>query len=250
VERHKLGRTVAAGDSAACAEQLIALLSDADLRADCAANAGRLAAEWSWERVAQPIFAFCERAEIRSQKSEARSEDMVQRGAFDAGYGNPTKMVLYQQNDEQATIVAELERHWRIAEPGGSGLSALLRRLVLRLLAPVFAEQRAFNAALVRLAYASIERERERLAQHESLAAQIALLHERCNVLAAEAAALHARCDTLGSYDGELNDRIARLAHVSAQLNAALATADEAQIGLAEQIAALRMRLADEATHA
>ncbi|NJM08705.1 glycosyltransferase family 4 protein [Candidatus Gracilibacteria bacterium] len=77
VERHALGRTVLPGDSAACAEQLITLLSDAVLRAECAANAGRLAAAFSWERVAQPILAFCERTitEFRSQESGVRSQE-------------------------------------------------------------------------------------------------------------------------------------------------------------------------------
>jgi glycosyltransferase involved in cell wall biosynthesis len=241
VERHELGRTVAPGDVAACAEQLIALLSDDALRASCAENARRLAADWSWERVAQPIFVFCEgaanQAGVRSQESGfSRGGDHTDT-PLGPGDRNEIEMAIYQRNDEQAALVAELEQHWRIAEPVGGGLSALLRVLLLRLLAPVFAEQRAFNAALVKLAYANVERERHRALELESLVAQIALVHERCN--------------TLGMYDGELNDRLTRLLHTVQQLNEGLANVDEAQASFAEQLAALKVRLAaEESAHA
>lgn len=63
IEQRGVGLTVPAGDVDALEEALHRLLTDDELRAGCAANAGRVADDFRWSKVFEPLVAFCRRAE-------------------------------------------------------------------------------------------------------------------------------------------------------------------------------------------
>ena len=50
-------------------------------------------------------------------------------------------------------LLGQLEMHWQLTVPLANGLRGLMQRIALRVLAPVLAEQREFNAATIRIIY-------------------------------------------------------------------------------------------------
>ncbi len=63
IEERGVGLTVPANDVDALEDALHRLLTDDELRAACAANAGRVADDFRWSKVFEPLVAFCRRAE-------------------------------------------------------------------------------------------------------------------------------------------------------------------------------------------
>lgn len=151
---------------------------------------------------------------------------------------------------EHQALVQRLEASWQLEAGAGGGPIGLLRRVLLRLLAPLLAEQREFNAALVKLSYL----ERQGLARLDGLMAQVVSAHNRIGALSdylmASTRDLHARLDTLAAFDAELNDRAARLAYTAGLLNDAQAAADEIVARLAEEIGALKANAGEVAPDA
>jgi len=260
VERHGLGRTVPPEDPAATAAAIVALLADPAGRSACAGRAAALAADFAWERVATPIHAFCAcprhtRPGLTAGASDSGGAALSEAAqpVPDAGAARAGPAQKHDERDAMSTenhfeqehqeLVRRLEARWQLgAATGGGGPAGLLRRLLLRLLAPLLAEQREFNAALVRLFYL----ERQNITRVNALTAQVVSAHDRIGALsdylAATARDLHGRADSLAAFDGELNDRVARLAHTAALLNDAVAAADEAAARLAAEVGALKAR--------
>ncbi|NJN16765.1 MAG: glycosyltransferase family 4 protein [Oscillochloris sp.] len=233
VVRHELGRVAPPQDVSATAERMIELLADDTLRAACAGRAAALAETYHWQRVAEPIRRFCA-APQRTRPAPhvpallpVEEEPMTSERSFE---------------DEQRDQIRTLEARWQLAtvEQGGRGPGALLRRLLLRVLSPWLAEQREFNAALVRLFYL----EQANTTRLNGLMAQVVSAHDRIGALndflSARVDDLATRTDALGTFDGELNDRVARLSYTVIQLNEAIAAADEAAAQLAAEIGALK----------
>ncbi|MFN8567272.1 MAG: hypothetical protein U0Z44_07070 [Kouleothrix sp.] len=72
-------------------------------------------------------------------------------------------------------LMRQLEDSWRLEAPPAAGLRGLAQRLAWRALAPVLAQQRAFNAAAVKLLYALAERIRRPSSRRSERAARRAL---------------------------------------------------------------------------
>jgi glycosyltransferase involved in cell wall biosynthesis len=59
IDQQQLGLTVPPGSVEALAHAIVKLTDDAEFRQTCAANVRRIAAEFEWEKVAQPLVDFC-----------------------------------------------------------------------------------------------------------------------------------------------------------------------------------------------
>lgn len=81
VTRHELGRTAPPDDPAAVATAILELLVDPAERAACAQRAGTLAANFTWDRVADPIRAFCREPRRTREKSGGRRQAAGDRGS-------------------------------------------------------------------------------------------------------------------------------------------------------------------------
>ena len=133
--------------------------------------------------------------------------------------------------DQPHELIGQIEMLWQFGArpPQGGFAGRLAQRALLHLLSPLLAQQRDFNAAIVKLMYALVS-------QHNALAAHIVSLRESQNLLQQSIYAL-------GNQDGELNDRLTRLVYTTQLLDNAVAEADGAQAEIAAQLSALSMRL-------
>jgi glycosyltransferase involved in cell wall biosynthesis len=227
VSAHQLGLVVPPGDVAATAAAIVALLDNPDERAACAARARALAQAYTWERVAAPLRTFClQPRRTRPPAAPARPQPARKEEPM----SDPDPHPLAQQ---QQALVRRLESLWQLSAGAAGGLTDLARRPLLRLLAPLLAEQREFNGALVRLFYL----EQQRAAQD---AAQISALVAQTLSLSRQISDLHRRIDTVVDFDAELNDRLARLNYTVGLLNDAVAAGDEASARLAAELGALK----------
>lgn len=138
VRAHSLGAVVPPGNSEATAEALTGLLGDAGYRAECAAHARALAPEFAWERVLAPLVQFCLHP-ARTRPAQPKNGLVLQRRE--------------RLNEQQRDLIRQLETSWRLDAPAAPGPRGLAQQLLRRLLAPVFAQQRAFNAAALKLVY-------------------------------------------------------------------------------------------------
>ncbi len=78
VEQRGLGRTVPAGDEEALAAELVTLLTDDELIAQCRANLARIVPEYRWSQVLKPLIAYC--------RDPRRADDLLDpRGALRTG---------------------------------------------------------------------------------------------------------------------------------------------------------------------
>jgi len=144
VARHDLGLVMPPGDARAAAATLIAALEDKARLERWSANARELAARYTWERTLAPLARFC-----AAPRKRAPSPPVL--GRHDTSRDDEMRATMER---ERGRLIQQLEAHWQLAAPPQGGLRGLAQRLALRLLAPVLAEQRAFNAAVVRTIYA------------------------------------------------------------------------------------------------
>ena len=144
VARHDLGLVMPPGDARAAAATLIAALEDKTRLERWSANARELAARYTWERTLAPLARFC-----------AAPRTLGPRLMVDASRGARQEDEMRATMErERGRLIHQLEAHWQLAAPPQGGLRGLAQRLALRLLAPVLAEQREFNAAVLRTIYA------------------------------------------------------------------------------------------------
>jgi glycosyltransferase involved in cell wall biosynthesis len=269
VRRYNLGYTVEPEDGTALEEAICRLASDAPQRQRLAAHAREIAADFTWKRTLAPLVQFC--------AAPVRQRALTPTPTAAAEPQAPGETAVMQQ--EQQSRIQQIEQVWHLDNipPQGNILSRLARRVLLRLLAPVFAQQRDFNGGTVRLFYDLLSRQEanhaEVLDQLRAVMAQVVALqqglHGRLDVVVEHADAvqrdLHARIDTLAEFTGkvseridtlegdmngrldtmadyhrELNDHIARLTYTVQLLDDAVAAADEASAGLAGHLALLQ----------
>jgi glycosyltransferase involved in cell wall biosynthesis len=257
VARYDLGRVVPPQDVAAIAQMLCELLANSATLAACARRAQALAAEFTWERASVPIRRFC--AAPRRTRLVARSLPQHEE-PMSAGISH---------NQALQDLQRRLELSWKVgADLPSGGPVGLLRRLLLRLIAPHFAEQREFNAALVQRFYLERDQEQEQTtrmlalsAQALALAAQVGDIHQQIGDIHQQIGDIHRmigdthqmishthqmindthqRIDTVVQFDAEVNDRVARLTYTTGLLNDAAASADELLAGLASEVGQLK----------
>jgi glycosyltransferase involved in cell wall biosynthesis len=220
VRTHDLGVVVAPQDVGGVALALCELLDDPQRRAGYAANASRLARQYTWAQTLAPLMRFCRRPTVTRPASARPTQQSSQRA----------ETVMH---DEQQPI-RQMEQHWQLGTPARQGglLTRIVERLALRALAPLLAQQREFNAATIKLAYSLFP-------QIQALDAHRNTLNTQMNALMAQVVALHASIHVLGEFDGDLNDRLTRLIYTVQLLDDAVAEADRVQVDLAAQFATL-----------
>lgn len=152
VERHDLGRVIPSATPDAVADALLALLNDPARRARCAHNARQLAQQFTWQHTAAPLIQFCQHPTARRPRLNA-AQSAAQPGAPSLPDGQPNAMT-----NEHSTLIQRMERTWQFGVlPPRGGLRGLVQRVAIRLLGPLIAQQREFNAAAVQLAYQQVE---------------------------------------------------------------------------------------------
>jgi glycosyltransferase involved in cell wall biosynthesis len=273
VRATSLGLVVQSGDVQATADALHALLSDDALRARCAAAARATAKVCTWKHVAAPLLGWCAaprrtRPTVEPKPQGAAIEPVPQPSApGETPQGANTPM-----QHEREQLIKQLEASWQFGTTEGTGrLDRAVEAAVGRVLGPMIARQREFNASLVRLLYtlpnaqdtevvlnavmeqvAALEREihvlrGDTFAHVESLNAHTHARIDAVGSFTGELSArldtlerdLHGRLDTLADVGGELNDRLTRLAYATQLLDQAVVAGDALDMTLAEQIAAL-----------
>ena len=135
VEQHALGRTAPPDDVEGVAAQLAALLDDADERRACGDRARALAKEFTWERVAEPLLAYCRAPVLTAARLPAALSAEAQ-GASEA--------------------LARLDGLWQVQpQPLSSGVpllggaKELANSLARWYVQGIVQQQNAFNAAVV-----------------------------------------------------------------------------------------------------
>jgi len=220
VRTHELGLVVAPQDVGGVALALCELLDDQPRRASYAANARRLAQQYTWTQTLAPLMRFCRQPSV-TRLASARPTEQLSEGADTA------------MHDEQQ-LIRQMEQHWQFGTPARQGglLSRLVEQLALRVLGPLLAQQREFNAATVKLVYHIIP-------QIEALDPHRSALSTQMNALMAQVVALQSSIHALGEFDGDMNDRLTRLMYTVQLLDDAVAEADRVQADLATQFATL-----------
>ncbi len=169
VQTYNLGYTVAPNDVAGVAHALIGLAGDAALRATFAHNAQQLGAQLTWTQVLEPLRHFCQHPIKRPRGGLATSPLSVQ-PPLKQEQRMSTEPTEPQPLD---TLIQRAEQLWQFGDPADAGgrISRMARYTFARLLAPVIAQQRDFNATSVQLFYAlrqqqeQLQTELTRLAQ-------------------------------------------------------------------------------------
>jgi hypothetical protein len=274
VTRHELGRTAPPDDPAAAATAILELLADPAERAACAQRAGTLAANFTWDRVADPIRAFCrEPRRTRQEAGSRRQAPTIAREQRTDGSGaaptrdqrtggsrvaptapeqhlfSPTRgsddgpegltVDTNSMTNETAPHLQTMERHWALNAAPAGVLERLARPLLQRALGGLLAQQREFNGATIRALYSIGERQERTDTLINAALAQVVSLRDELAVLRRRITDADARIDTLAEFDGQINDRLERLAHAVRLLDEAVAAADETSAAIAAQVAAL-----------
>jgi glycosyltransferase involved in cell wall biosynthesis len=169
VERHGLGRVVAPGDAQGTAAALLALLHDQDERRSCTERARKLAAEYTWERVAAPLLDFCRESRRTATDHRPPSTDQPRPTSNQPGLdgGSSVSAEAARENEERDRRAREqdairnqalraLADGYQVAEqPLPGGLIGRIRRLLIDhivrpFVAPLVEQQNAHNAAVLR----------------------------------------------------------------------------------------------------
>lgn len=150
VARHGLGAVVPPGDVEATAEAIVALLLDDARRAEAAASARALAADYTWERVAEPVRRWC--ANPRRTRN-GNAGDGTPRAP-----GTPHYDERDQPMDDSArnSAITTLDGLWKVEPrplssgvPGIGQAKELANSLTRWYVQGIVEQQNAFNAAVV-----------------------------------------------------------------------------------------------------
>ncbi|NJO04900.1 MAG: hypothetical protein HC876_04865 [Chloroflexaceae bacterium] len=274
VRNRNLGYTVCPEDINDVVRATVHLVSNREVRQQCAEHARQIADAFTWERTLEPLSRFCMRPLRRSRPV---SPHVVPEPPAALATVPPTTTQESSMQEEYTQLIQKLETGWQFGMPAQQGgmLSRVAQRVLGRVLAPVYAQQRDFNAALVQLFYQSAARHEEILGYLNAMMAQIVKLEQRIDTLARfdgvlserietinrdingrlDALAafdgtlserietinhdINGRLDTMADHTGDLHDRLLRLTYTVQLLNEALAAADEVSASLAEHLASL-----------
>jgi len=215
VLRHRLGRVVAAEDSAGTAEALIRLIGDAAERHACARRARELASAFVWERALQPIANFCRRPSMTSDRSPLND------GSQPPGSQQPDAS---DQIAARKAAIARLDQLWKVQpQELTSGLPLLgqaknaANSLTRWYVQAIVEQQNAFNAAVVHALQQLSETGDRHQALSDDIIAHLRALQSEVERLMGESPSLH---------------------HHIADIELHLCDIDDAQTALARQIAA------------
>ena len=151
VRANGLGAVVPPGDVAATAAALIGLLSDLAELAACGSRARALAHEFAWERALGVLIRFCKWT--NTEGVSARNKAIETKVDSNKGFAEAQNTGAVRMEQTRKHLLGQLEMHWQLTVPLANGLRGLMQRIALRVLAPVLAEQREFNAATIRIIY-------------------------------------------------------------------------------------------------
>lgn len=217
VRTHALGGVVPPGDATATATALVALLDDSDRRADAARNARALAQRFTWDEQARPLVAFCSVPRRTHPDATITVPALTQE--------QPAPMPTRQgghpiMQHEQESLLKQLEQSWQFgAVPtSAGGADRLVNQAVLRIVGPMIAQQRTFNATLVKLLYTLQDRQ-EIETMLNAVMAQLMATERELSALRSEVSAtngevsalngdLNARIDTTAAFGGETSARL------------------------------------------
>lgn len=239
VQTHQLGYTAPAGDVEAVAAQASALLRDPARREACVQRTRSLAASYTWEQVAAPLRAFCQRPrrtrKTGSSKPQAASIDDtsihstaggVQKaegfqpdpGAGDTAQAADTSEQTGTEamNDQERNALLDRLNHlWKVQpQPLASGLpllgqaKELANSLTRWYVQSVVDQQNAFNAALVQAVQALSANSDSR---HDQLTQHIHFLHHQVHSVRLEIAPLIRRFERDERLIQQNSERIASL---------------------------------------
>jgi hypothetical protein len=148
-------------DPEAVAQALITLLTDESRRAELADRARALAPQYTWANVVRPIVRFLEAAPVRKPRSAHRQHSTPATSSPPTAERTDRRQTLQEQRNR---ALQALEATWRLDQltPPAHGVAGKVRnmaleRIVWPLLAPLIAQQRDHNAAVIRAAYATAE---------------------------------------------------------------------------------------------
>jgi hypothetical protein len=296
VQAEALGYVIMPGAIDEVAHAATHLIANEQQRWQFAHNARRIAQRYTWERVLEPLARFCA-APVRTRTTQivhvpnkaehfdTMTHDHDAAATEAAPHGEQTASAADTvQHKEQQALVQQLEHLWQFGAkpPEGGIVSRVAQRVLLRLLGPLFAQQRDFNATTVNLCYHLLAHNAEVNTRLQAVIAQIVALqrdaHARIDTISewsetirrdATARAdrlaefqgelserqdilerdIHGRLDVLGAFDHEVNDRLTRLVYTVQLLDDAIATADEATAAVAAHIATLKLQLDQAGTN-
>jgi glycosyltransferase involved in cell wall biosynthesis len=158
VEQHGLGRSVPPGDVQATAKALVELLSDKQYLAQAAQRSRELAAEYRWERVAEPLLEFCRnpRRSMPEFRDDAPLAYVPEQAPIDiVGEGVERAKRAAQLDQRRNTKIDQLRQNYHISEPAPAGgllgkiRHVLISQFVRPLVVPMFEQQNRYNAAVV-----------------------------------------------------------------------------------------------------
>ncbi|NOK61599.1 MAG: hypothetical protein GFH27_549313n7 [Chloroflexi bacterium AL-W] len=244
VEAHQLGVVVAPGDVDATAAALIDLLTNTELHQRCATGARDLAAAYTWEEVAKPLLDFCDDPQrapdrpIVSAPSEAVrvAEDLTEARAETAARNQRAE----EQDAARNTALQGLAVQRQIREPKlvggliGRLRQVLVNQIVRPFVTPLFAQQNAYNASVVRALDAVAENSDQRRSDvYAMLDRQEVQLSARLHAAELEAAShktdirlLNAELVHLRTSLADIEGRLADLGEANAVLAERLTTLD------------------------
>ncbi len=203
-----LGYTVAPEDRNGVSAAIGRLASDPELRRQCAANARQTARSFTWQRTLAPLARFCS-APARDERHGGFSRLWLvgaTPGIVQTHQGGSAGM-----QEDQQQIVHQIEETWQFgsAPPQGSALSKFFQNTLRRLLAPLLAQQRDFNAASVKLFYRILEDQDQVTTSFQAVMSQSVALQKdvyaRLDVMQQD---IHGRLDTIAEFNGELSKRL------------------------------------------
>ncbi len=147
------------GDAKAVAIAVNRLLHDDTARATMAQHARALASRYTWERVAQPLLAYCA-APYQTRPRNAPPAVTHPDRQPDAAQAEPVRDAYATLEATRNAAVAVQEQTWQIHAPDGvAGRLAQARRplieqVVRPYVEPLREQQQRYNAALLRSVYA------------------------------------------------------------------------------------------------
>lgn len=170
VKQHGLGRVAKPGDVESTADALLALLTNPDELAACAAQARALAHTFTWEAVAQPLLEFCRNPQMTAERPAPRPQpitppkpeelpEMPSAEQLDAEFAQRVAERDQRARERDAhrnELLQALAASYRLPEPQApAGLVGRVKRvlfdhLVRPFIAPLLAQQNEYNAAVVR----------------------------------------------------------------------------------------------------
>lgn len=235
VAHHDLGCVVDGTTANDVIAALFMLLDDPDHRTRCGQHARQLREQLSWQRTAAPLVQFCQQPTLQ------RARPNTAQLAAQEPAPSPPHVQHNTMTNERTSIIQHMERTWQFGVlPPGRGVRRVMQRFMLRLLGPLIAQQREFNAALVQLSYQSAQQPANAAPDDVSQAALRAVLAQVVSALHT----MNALQNDINTLQNTVHALHTTLTHEHADLQAKLAGVRESMVateqGVTEHTAVFR----------